>query len=33
MRGLEGSKAEHTTVQDFYRLANATTTPEGIEMA
>ena len=32
-RGLEGSKAEHTTVKDFYRLANATTTPEGIEMA
>lgn len=32
-RGLEGSKAEHTTVQDFYRLANATTTPEGVEMA
>ena len=31
-RGLEGSKAEHTTVKDFYRLANATTTPEGFEM-
>lgn len=32
-RGLEGSKAEHTTVQDFYRLANATATPEGVEVA
>lgn len=32
-RGLEGSKAEHTTVKDFYRLANATATPEGVEMA
>lgn len=32
-RGLEGSKAEHTTVKDFYRLANAAATPEGIEMA
>lgn len=32
-RGLEGSKAEHTTVKDFYRLANAVSTPEGVEMA
>ena len=32
-RGLEGSKAEHTTVKDFYRLANAVTTDAGIELA